>query len=188
MAVRSTICHVVTRGVVPWGGRSQFIHVDLAHFKLQIRMTDEPELTLYFDSPSRRFYLSVIGLVVYQMKQAGRFTSVPLSVHLDSLVLLNDTVGGAAGSAAGLIPRIYRKWKNVLPDLESAPLFKVVGRRREQDETGRVYRVSDAERDAWANLFEYKGSEQNVRLRFSADHLGMGLDDITIAYNDHLKM
>jgi TolB-like protein/tetratricopeptide (TPR) repeat protein len=119
------------------------------------------------------------------MKRLGQITSIPLETHTDQLMLLNETVGDSAGSSDNLIPRIYRKWKGALPDLENAPLFKVIGRKKEQEDgTGRTYRFSEAEKDLWANLFEYKGSEEHVRLRFSVDKLGAGLDDAVILYGD----
>ena len=74
-----------------------------------------------------------------------------------------------------------------MPDLENAPLFKVVGRKKEEDGTGKTYRFSEADKDLWANLFEYKGSEEHVRLRFSIDKLGAGLDDIAIVYEEALN-
>ena len=145
------------------------------------------QLTLHFNSPSRRFYLSVIALVVNEMKRLGRITSIPLEGHLGQLVLLNETIGGSAGSSdkENLLPRIYRKWKDALPDLEDAPLFKVLGRRKEHDEgIGRTYPFAEAEKDSWANLFEYQGSEENVRLKFAIDRVGATLDDIVIVYGD----
>ena len=171
------------------GSAKQSIRIDLSQFKLHITLKPKTELTLHFDSPSRRFYLSVIALVVNEMKRLGKITSIPLENYTDQLILLNETIGGSAGSSEkeNLIPRIYRKWKDALPDLENAPLFKVVGRKKEhEDETGKIYRFSEAEKDLWANLFEYKGSEEHVRLRFSIDKLGAGLDDIAIVYEDSL--
>lgn len=166
------------------------IRIDLDQFKLYIRLKPDTELTLHFDSPSRRFYLSLIGLVVHEMKKRGKLETIPLRKHIDILALLNETAGGAAGSSkmGQLLPRIYRKWKDVLPDLENAPLFKVVGRKKRYDETmNRVYIFSEKEKDAWANLFEYKGSHENLRLKFSFDHLGSNLDDLVIVFNEHLK-
>ena len=162
------------------------IKFDLDQFKLHIRLKPKVELTLHFDSPSRRFYLSVIALVVSEMKRLGQVNSIPLEAHADQLVLLNETVGDCLGSSEkeSLVTRIYKKWKDALPDLENAPLFKVVGRKKEDDGTRRSYRFSEAEKDAWANLFEYKGSEEHVRLRFSVDKLGAGLDDVSIVYED----
>jgi adenylate cyclase len=122
-----------------------------------------------------------------EMKKQGKVTSIPLSEHHSALALLNSTVGGGAGSSAvgSLIPRIYRKWKGALPDLEHAPLFRVLGRKKGYDDgTGRAYGLSDENKDLWANLFEYKGSEQNVRLRFSVDRVGLGLDDVVITYGE----
>ena len=120
----------------------KLVRIDLNRFKLHLFLKSGGELTLHFDSPSRRFYLAVIGLVVHKMKKRGRLISIPLAKHLDIIALLNETVGGSAGSSQKkyLLPRIYRKWKDALPDLENAPLFKVVGRKKRYDELmGKVY-------------------------------------------------
>ncbi len=160
--------------------------IDLARFKLHLQLKPKTDVTLHFDSPSRRFYLSVIALVLMEMKRLGQITSIPLEAHADQLRLLNETIGDSAGSSEkeNLIPRIYRKWKGALPDLENAPLFKVVGRKKEEDGSGKTYQFSEAEKDAWANLFEYMGSKEHVRLRFSIDKVGATLDDALILYED----
>jgi TolB-like protein len=161
------------------------IEIDLNQFKLHIHIQDSMELSLHFNSPSRRFYLSVIALVVHEMKMRGNVASVPIEAHYDTLVLLNETIGGKAGSSdrENLLPRIYRKWKDALPDLEHAPLFTIPGRRKEyEDSVGKTYPFTDEEKDAWANLFEYKGSHENVRLRFSVGRLGATLDEVVITY------
>ena len=161
--------------------------IDLNQFKLHLNLDSKTELTLHFDSPSRRFYLSIIGLVVHVMKTKGQIITVSLEKHLDALALLNETVGAAAGSSdrEHLLPRIYRKWKDALPDLENAPLFKVVGRKKRYAESAdRVYLFSETVKDNWANLFDYTGSHENVRLRFSIDRLGLGLDDVLTRYGN----
>ena len=135
------------------------------------------------------FYLSVIALVVNEMKQLGKITSIPLEKHLDLLALLNESVGGSAGSSdkKNLLVRIYQKWKGALPDLEGAPLYKVLGRKKEYDEgIGKTYIFTETEKDSWANLFEYKGSKENVRLKFSIDKIGASLDDVVIIYEGAL--
>lgn len=167
---------------------TRFIKIDLNQFKLHLYLRQEAELTLHFDSPSRKFYLSVIALVVHEMKKRGKITSIPLQKRLDVLALLNKTVGASAGSSKKkhLLPRVYRKWKDALPDLENAPLFKVIGRKKMYDESmNKVYAFDEGEKDRWANLFEYKGSHENVRLRFSIDRLGASLDDVIIVYGEH---
>lgn len=75
------------------------IKIDLDQFKLHIHIEQGMELSLHFDSPSRRFYLSVITLVVNEMKRSGRITPIPLESHLEVLALLNETVGASAGSS-----------------------------------------------------------------------------------------
>jgi TolB-like protein/Tfp pilus assembly protein PilF len=168
----------------------QAIKIDLNQFKLHIHLRQKSELTFHFDSPSRMFYLTVIALVVNEMKRLGKITSIPLEEHSALLALLNETIGGSAGTSdkEHLLPRIYRKWKDALPDLENGPLFKVIGRKKEiEDGVGKTYRFTEAEKDLWANLFEYRGSQENVRLRFSIDKLGASLDDIVIIYEDYLN-
>ncbi len=165
------------------------VRIDLNEFKFHIHIKNRIQLTLLFNSPSRRFYLSVITLVVHEMKRLGKVTSIPLEGHHDLLALLNDTIGGSSGSSEKnyLLPRIYRKWQHALPDLENAPLFRVLGKKKEYEEgTDKAYPFTEAEKDCWANLFEYKGSEENVRLKFAIDRVGATLDDIIIVYGDSL--
>ena len=161
------------------------VTIDLNEFKLHIDLKTKIELTLHFNSPSRRFYLSLIAFVVNEMKRLGKITSIPLEGNLHLLALLNESVGEAAGSSdrESLLPRVYRKWKDALPNLEEAPLFKVLGRKKHSDEgIGKTYAFTEAEKDSWANLFEYKGSEENVRLKFAIDKIGAGLNDVVVLY------
>jgi adenylate cyclase len=161
--------------------------IDLNQFKLHINIPDGLNVSLHFTSPSRRFYLSVIALVVHEMKKRGKIISIPLNGHHDVLALLNETVGGGAGSSnsANLLQRIYRKWKDALSDLEHAPLFRVLGRSKVyEDAAGRTYPFTDEEKDLWANLFEYKGSREHVRLRFAVDRLGATLEDVAVKYGE----
>jgi adenylate cyclase len=164
------------------------IQIDLNEFKLHLHLKNRTQLTLHFNSPSRKFYLSVIALVVSEMKKAGKVKSIPLQEHLDLLILLNESIGDAAGSSEkeNLLHRIYRKWKDALPNLEEAPLFKVLGRKKEEGEgaIGKIYSFTDVEKDGWANLFEYMGSEENVRLKFAIDKIGVGLDETSIIFGE----
>ncbi|MEW6184841.1 MAG: AAA family ATPase [Thermodesulfobacteriota bacterium] len=165
------------------------IRIDLNAFKLHLQLKPI-QLTLHFNSPSRKFYLSLIALIVHEMKRLGKISAIPLVGVLDQLVLLNETVGGSAGSSDKkcLLPRIYRKWKDALPNLEEAPLFKVLGRRKKYDEgSGKVYSFSETEKDGWANLFEYQGSEEEVKLKFAVHRLGVTLNSIIIEFGESTK-
>jgi hypothetical protein len=137
------------------------ITIDLNQFKLHIALKNRIELTLHFNSPSRRFYFSVIALVVNEMKRQGKITSIPLERHHDLLALLNETIGGSAGSSEeeNLLPRIYKKWQHALPNLEEAPLFMVLGKKKGYEEgIGKTYHFTEAEKDSWANLLSTKGA------------------------------
>jgi adenylate cyclase len=64
----------------------------------------------------------------------------------------------------------------------------VLGRKKGYEEgIGKTYPFTEAEKDSWANLFEYKGSHENVRLKFAIDKIGATLDDIVIIYEDSLN-
>ncbi len=158
--------------------------IDLDQFKLHLNIQGIRRFSLHFDTPSRRFYLSVIALVVEQMRKSD-IGSVSLEDRTEVLALLNETVGGSAGSSKTdkLIPRIYKKWKDSLPDLENAALFKVIGSKKGYDDaSGKVHLFDTKTKDAWANLFEYKGSRQKLRLRFSVERLGIKPEDVVITY------
>jgi hypothetical protein len=165
------------------------VEIDLNEFKLHADLRGKSALTLHFNTPSRRFYLSLITLVVMEMKKRDKIVPIPLAEHWDLLALLNETVGGAAGSSEkqNLPPRIYRKWKHALTNLEEAPLFKVLGRKQEYDGlNGKSYAVTETEKDLWANLFQYIGSGENIRVKFALDKIGADLDDVVITYGDLL--
>ena len=51
----------------------------------------------------------------------------------------------------------------------------------------KIYSFTDAEKDGWANLFEYMGSDENVRLKFAIDKIGVSLDKASIIFGDLLN-
>ena len=75
----------------------------------------------------------------------------------------------------------FRTWKRLL-------FSRSLGRRKNRGwGTGKIYSFSDEEKDGWANLFGYMGSEENVRLKFAVDRIGVTLDDVDILYEDSLN-
>jgi adenylate cyclase len=167
------------------------IQIDLNEFKLHIHFKSRTQLTLHFNSPSRRFYLVLIALIINEMKRSGKIKSIPMAEHLDQIALLNETIGGAAGSSdkENLLNRIYNKWKVALPNLEEAALFKVLGRKKEDEGEGigKAYSFKEPDQDDWANLFEYIGSHENVRLKFAVDKIGISLDETSIVFGDSVN-
>ena len=92
------------------------IIIDLDQFKLHLNIQGIRQLSLHFDTPSRRFYLSVIALVVEQMRKSDKIRSVPLENHAGILALLNETVGGSAGSS-----KVDKLLAADLPEVEGCP-------------------------------------------------------------------
>jgi len=163
----------------------------LKEFKLHLHLKGSTQLTLLFNSPSRRFYLSVIALVVNEMKKLGKIKSIPLQEHLDLLSLLNESIGDAAGSSdkENLLPRIYRKWKNALPNWKKPLFLKSLERRRKR-------RMRQSERFIPLPMWKRMGgrvslitweARKNVRLKFAIDKIGVDLNEISMIFGDFSK-
>jgi hypothetical protein len=113
-----------------------------------------------------------------------KIESIPLWEHLVLLTFLEETIGGGAGSSAkeNLLHRIYMKWRAALPNLEEAPLFKMLGRKKKVGEgtIEKIHALSDAEKDRWANLFGHGGSEEKIRPKFAIETIRVGLNKTSI--------
>jgi len=71
---------------------------------------------------------------------------------------------------------IGEKTALILRRRQEAPLFKVLGKKKEYAEgTGKAFPFAEGEKDSWANLLEHNGSEKNVRLKLAIDKIGAGL-------------
>src|SRR5208337_5148881 len=66
---------------------------------------------------------------------------------------------------------------------------RVLGKKKEEGDgaIGKIYSFTDAEKDEWANLFEYMGSEENVRLKFAIDKIGVSLNETSIIFGDSVN-
>ncbi len=161
------------------------IQCDLVAYKITLQFHgSESSLVVHFDTPSRRFYFSVIVLIIAEMKKRPLPGFVHIHRHQDVLALLDKSLSGknASEHVEGMWAKIKMAWRHRLPDLESAALFKVLDRDLVSPyEKGGKYRYqcSEAECDAWASLFSY--DENNTwRFKFAVDSASVGLDDISI--------
>jgi len=160
------------------------IQCDLAEYKitLQFHGRNSP-LVVHFDTPSRRFYFSVIALIITEMKKQGRPGFVHMHRHQDILSRLDRSLSGknASKHLEGMWAKIKMAWRHRLPDLESAALFKVLDRDliSPYEKGGKFrYQCSEAECDAWSSLFSY--DENNTwRFKFAVD-----LADMSITMGD----
>jgi TolB-like protein len=118
------------------------------------------------------------------MKKQGRPGFVHMPRHKDILTLLDKSLSGKKASehVEGMWAKINMAWRNRLPDLEAAALFKILDRELVSPyEKGGKYRYqcSEEECDVWAGLFGY--DENNKwRYKFAFDSASVGLNDISV--------
>jgi TolB-like protein len=165
------------------------IQCDLTEYKISLQFQGrKTPLVVHFDTPSRRFYFSIIALIINEMKKQGRPEFVHIHRHKKILTLLDKSLSGknASKHVEGMWAKIKMAWCHRLPDLESAVLFKVLDRDlvAPYEKGGKYrYKCSESECDAWAGLFGY--DENNKwRYKFAYDAAGVGLDDISIILGD----
>ncbi|MGA9538564.1 MAG: hypothetical protein WBR24_21890, partial [Desulfobacterales bacterium] len=145
------------------------IQCDLAENKITLQFHGiNPPLVVHFDTPSRRFYFSIIALIIAEMKKLGRPGFVHMHRHQDILSRLDRSLSGknASKHVEGMWAKIKMAWRHRLPDLESAALFKVLDRDliSPYEKGGKFrYQCSEAECDAWSSLFGY---DENNTWRF----------------------
>jgi adenylate cyclase len=171
--------------------RLERIKLDLGTYKVLLHFQNHKDpLVIHFDKPARRFYFSLIALVVTEMKNLDKPEFIYIRKHEKTLKLLDNSLAGpnASKTVKGMWDKIRKAWRHRLPDLETAAFFKILERNLIPPyEKGGKYRYdcSDDECDAWTNLFAY--DENNPwRFKFAIDMVSLGLNDISVAFG-HLR-
>lgn len=171
------------------GEKQKMIIINLDEYKLYMKKRPKIEFILQFQSPSRKFYLGLIALVIIEMKRENKITFIKLERYSEEIILLNETVGELAGSSEikKLLRRIYRKWKGFLSDLENAPLFNIHWGKKVKyieckNKDKKIYKCTQYENDKWTELFDYRGCDEEVSLSFRVDKLGLNLDNLAIKF------
>ena len=170
------------------------IEIDLGSFIISLFFSggDGP-LSLEFDSPSRRFYFSVIGIIIMEMikNRARRF--VPIRTLQEDLLLFDRKLSGQYASKRPdqLFEKIRKAWRNAngLKDLCKGKHFKVLGRTRGKrfDEVGACeeYDCNDDECNVWSNLIDYdERTGKKWSYGFSIDKVGLQFEDVTIIFGE----
>jgi TolB-like protein/Tfp pilus assembly protein PilF len=165
------------------------IELDLSTFKILLHFRNRKEpLVIHFDKPGRRFYFSLIALVVTEMKNLNKPEFIHVRKHEKTLKLLDNSLAGenASKTAKGMWDKIRKAWRYNLPDLEAGAHFKILERNLIQPyEKGGKYRYdcSDDECHTWSNLFDY-AENSPWRFKFAVDSASIGLIDISIILGD----
>ena len=169
--------------------RLESIQFDLAEYRITLQFPDnQAPLVVLFDTPSRRFYFSVIALIYSEMKMRSRPEYVHIRRHQKLLAQLDLALSGknASKNVEGMWAKINMAWRHRLPDLESAAIFKVLDRDRipPYEKGGRYrYQCSQTECDVWASLFGY--DENNKwRFKFAFSEASISLKDISLTLGD----
>jgi len=165
------------------------IKLDLSAYKILLHFQNHKEpFVIHFDKPARRFYFSLIALVVTEMKNLDKPKFIHIRRHEKTLKLLDNSLAGqhASKTVKGMWDKIRKAWRYTLPDLETGTHFKILDRNLIPPyERGGKYRYdcSDDECDTWSNLFDY--DENNPwRFKFAIDSVSLGLNDISVTLGD----
>jgi TolB-like protein/Flp pilus assembly protein TadD len=165
------------------------IKLDLRTYKVLLHFQNRKDpLVIHFDKPARRFYFSLIALVVTEMKNLEKPEFIYIRKHEKTLKLLDNSLAGqnASKTVKGMWDKVRKAWRHRLPDLETAVFFKVLDRNLISPyEKGGKYRYdcSDDECDVWANLFGYDESNP-WRFKFAIDSVSLNLNDISVTLGD----
>jgi TolB-like protein/predicted Zn-dependent protease len=165
------------------------IKLDLGTYKVLLNFQNHKDpLVIHFDKPARRFYFSLIALVVTEMKNLDKPEFIYIRKHEKTLKLLDNSLAGpnASKTAKGMWDKIRKTWRYILPDLETGAHFKILDRNLISPyEKGGKYRYdcSGDECDIWANLFDC--DENNPwRFKFAIDSVSITLNDISVTLGD----
>jgi len=165
------------------------IKLDLGTYKVYLHFQNRRDPSvIHFDKPARKFYFSLIALIVTEMKNLGRPEFISIRKLEKTLKLLDNSLAGqnASKTVKGMWDKVRKAWRYTLPDLETGALFKVLDRSLISPyEKGGKYRYdcSDAECDVWANLFGYDESNP-WRFKFAIDSVSLSLKDISVTLGD----
>jgi len=167
------------------------IEIDLGNFKIILGFPGRKDpLVIHFDTPSRRFYFSIIALVAHETQKAGKPDYIFMRKHENILKFLDKSLAGqyASKNMDGLWEKIRKSWRYTLPELETTTHFKIENKALIQpyEKGGRYrYACSEAECDIWANLFQY--DESNTwRFKFAIESALLDVDDVRVFFN-HLE-
>ena len=169
------------------GLQAQLEHItlDLGTYRILLHFQNRKEpLAIHFDKPARRFYFSLICLVVNEMKKRDKPEFIHTRKHEKIVRLLDNSLAGkhASKTAEGMWDKIRKAWRYTLPDLETGTHFKIPQRNLIPPyEKGGKYRYdcSDDECNTWANIFDY--DENNPwRFKFAIDSASLTLNDVSL--------
>ena len=165
------------------------IKLDLDTYQILLHFKNHSEpLVIHFDKPARRFYFSLIALIVTEMKGLDNPDFIHIRKYENTLKLLDDSLAGqyTSKTATGMWDKVRKAWRYSLPDLETGAHFKILDRDLISPyEKGGKYRYecADDECDIWANLFSFDESNP-WRFKFAIDSASLNLNDISVTFGD----
>jgi len=161
------------------------IKFDLDTYKVLLHFQSRKKpLIVHFDKPARRFYFSLVALVVTEMKKRDKPEFIHIRRHEKTLKMLDNSLAGkhASKTLEGMWDKVRKAWRYTLPDLEAGTHFKIMERNLIPPyEKGGKYRYDcpDDECHIWANLFDY--DENNPwRFKFAIDLASISLNDVSL--------
>lgn len=170
--------------------RVKHIDIDLSTYKIALQFENATDsLILHFDTPSRKFYLALIALIVHEMKQQDSSGYINIRNYEKHLKFFDDALAESHASKTidGMWEKIRKAWNYSLPNLEEAAHFKIEGRdvKPPYEKGGKyIYECSDIENNTWANLFGIDNVTNKWRFRFAFDTANISSTDVELKYED----
>jgi len=167
------------------------IEIDLDQFEIRLFFpTDEYPLALQFNTPSRKFYFSLIALIVTEMKKRNTMGFIGIRRYEELLVSLDQKLSGKcrSNSNSNMWEKIRKAWRdaNGLQDLRKGKHFKlnrVIIEEGGEAERWQEYNCSAAEADIWSNLIRYDHQlGRKWHFSFAVDTAGLALSDVTVLF------
>lgn len=170
------------------------IEIDLKDYKIHLYFPyREDPLTLFFNTNSRKFYFSLIALIVNAMKDSNKIRFVSITSYVKDLSFLDRMLSGknASKKSHQMLEKIRKTWRDPhrLSNLKKGSCFKILHRDiiipgAEID--GHIeYKCTDKEADVWANLISYDNTTgKKWFYKFALDEVGLTLDDVKITFDE----
>jgi HEAT repeat protein/DNA replication protein DnaC len=170
------------------------IVIDLKNFQIHLYFPGSAKLlSLNFNSPSRKFYFSLIGFVINKMKEKGREDFIGIRRYEKTLLSLDEKLSEEYASKRpyNMWDKIRKSWRSStgLKSLRKGAHFVLLNRIRrtpfDEEGAGKEYQCTEIECDVWEKLISFDNNHgKRWFFKFAVDEVGITLNEIKMIYDN----